>query len=131
LKSISANNVSGSSLTLIVQGKNSWQDETYNVTNVLVEATSQAQPRITDQYEFLLYPNPPTGNSFILDLADLDQKLATIRVFDNMGRAVHTMEGNGVMELPTSIFPSAGIYFFNIQVDGYSKTIKYLVQQSN
>jgi len=37
-KTISANNVSGSTLKLFISGKTSWQDETYNIMDILVKS---------------------------------------------------------------------------------------------
>jgi len=37
LKTVSANGITGDSLVLYINGKTSWRDETYNITNISVQ----------------------------------------------------------------------------------------------
>ncbi|MEO1450766.1 MAG: T9SS type A sorting domain-containing protein, partial [Bacteroidota bacterium] len=120
LKTVSANNVSGNSLQVIINGKTSWNDETYNVTNISVVSASgnrQGNAEALIQELVSAYPNPiGLHDNFTLTLGDVSGEKQVV-IFDAMGRQVkqlHT-DANQLKLNGSHTFTAKGIYLIKIK----------------
>jgi len=73
-------------------------------------------------------PNPFVNTTRIPIDANYPQK-AQLRLFDQKGVHIKTLnlqlsEGKNFIELKNTLFPSSGIYYYQLQTDNYAKTEK-------
>ncbi len=80
LKTVSASNISGNSVVIYINGKTSWTDETYNVSNIIVE-DDNASLGSADQV-FLHQPTHVNASVIELERGGIEE-LEMVKVFPN------------------------------------------------
>jgi|GEM_PF-791549 len=141
LKTVSANNVSGNSLVVIINGKTSWSDETYNINNISVVSSASSSGLINGGNNLLhtfeqeevdlisVFPNPvlEDGN-FTIDLGP-QKGIKKLRIMDLQGRTVFasSTEESQVSLHKGDLNGKAGIYFISVQAAGHEDRIAKLV----
>jgi hypothetical protein len=74
-----------------------------------------------------IYPNPVTGNSFIVDFSSFQSKLVNLSVFDICGKSVYKTQATNSIQLSRSQF-NKGVYFVRLDDSSRTETIKMIVQ---
>ncbi len=137
LKTISANNVSGNSLEIIINGKTSWQDETYNINNISVQSNGTAKDASTKENilsdsndKTMIYPNPILPNESFNILLGNTNTIKQISIFEYTGKLIYSTQTNkDRIDLNMSkLSMSRGLYLVKIDKNSNSKTLKLIVK---
>ncbi len=100
---------------------------TYTLSNLSAEATVTVEFELATGIENIftpdlqIYPNP-----FVNELYITGAENCTLRVMNIVGTAVHIQKISGANEIIHLEQLPAGVYFFRLEKDGQSKTVKIL-----
>jgi hypothetical protein len=92
--------------------------------SMMLEEQQSLQEERMDQIEStsLLYPNPNSGDRFMLNLSGANDQPVTIHIYDNFGKLVYAkqiiMEGNTQYEVVTGETLGSGLYHVEIMMNG-------------
>lgn len=86
----SANNISGNTLQIIIEGKTSWDDETYTVKNLKVSVATKSARIVPKQDvstpQFSVYPNPVDGEVLTIHFRQWSNPWVDVQVYNSAGQ---------------------------------------------
>ncbi len=136
LKTVSANGITGNSLVLIINGKTSWSDETYNINNISVQSSNTSKSidnksvdaAVESLSKSIVYPNPVSSNSsFNISLSNTDDE-KQISIFEYTGKLIYQIQtrASKVNIKRSELTISQGIYLIKIDNLGNKSDVEIL-----